>query len=866
MDQLLVKKLISGAILITPTRRLASHVQANLAAIVRHRYPVWETPSIYSIEDWYKTLWDSFEMNGDIQEQLLSPTQSLLAFENIIINSSMGAAVLDPYQTAKVAFEAWKILNQWLALDLLEKEYTQIDYLTFTEWVNQYLAFLNNNQYIDYAMLPQIILNNLMQKDPTSLILYGFEEKTPFISHLATILQEQGWDITWQDPMMLNPERCERHAFLDEEKEHLAAISFAKQQLENGKKNIAIVVPQLADYRQKLERLLRDAFDPLEVAEPVIKVNSHFNISAAIPLINYPLVSIALACLRLGTNNFNQKDYQRVLDSSRANCNYQHLIELKRWHRGKLTLTDVLSYLNKAPECENDWQQRLLALEQNIKTLPEKATYHYWASKFRHILQQLNWPANQALSSIEYQSMIRFENLLQELSDCDGVLEETSYNTALYTLQKLASYIPFQPENKGAKVQVLGVLEAAGQQFDSLWVMGMQSETWPGPAAHNPFIDLDEQRRRDMPHASADREMNYALKMTERFKHSANIVIFSHAIQNKERKWEISELIREIPLVKEPSNESIKQMTAESYFEKSGSKLELETIVDNQAPALGPTELSRTPSRLLELQSACPFKAFAEFRLNATQREEKSIWLEASDQGNILHQILEKWWKCYPTQDRFIKMSTAEREGILKTLIEQALKKYFTAKSPAVYYEVEINRLLIILRDYFELEASRPSFTVVEAEYKQIYSLGGLTFNIRCDRIDADINGNKIIVDYKTGKFSIFDWEGERLASPQMPLYALAYNEPALSAVMITNLRSDECRYIGYASTDLGVRGLKIKSDFEGIKQTWHIHLEALAKAFANGDARVDPRNSTITCQFCHLHALCRIEEREVLQ
>lgn len=856
MNSVLVGKLIEGATLITPTRRLASYCQERIALILAKTYPAWETVAIYSIEDWYKTRWSLNEMTREGQKHLLTPTQSLLAYENIIVHSELGGTILDPYQTAKTAFEAWKILNQWRALALLERETTQIDTQTFVQWTRQYREFLETSSAIDYAMLPETILTMLVTEPPQSLLFYGFEEKTPFLEYCVETLEHRGWDVAWELPQAIVPKKCVRQAYLDEEKEQEAAVRFAIRMQQAGKKNIAIVVPQLADHRQKLDRLLREAFDPLEIGSPLIEVNPNFNISAAVPLVNYPLISVALACLRLGLESFSFKDYQRVVDSpwlhdaAESSLRYVHLMEIKRWHRGALSLEVVLHYLKKSESHETSWRQRISSLIEMIKVLPKSAPYYQWATIFQTCLKKLGWPANSALTSTEFQTLMRFETLLQELSDCDRVLVEASYRTALFTLQKLASYIPFQPENKGAPVQVLGVLEAAGQQFDALWVMGMQSEAWPPPAKHNPFIDLEEQRRRLMPHASADREMQYAMNMTSRFKQSAPEVIFSYAMQNKERKWDVSELCRDLPL---QSDEPVEN-------ESLVSPDVLESLLDSVAPPLGSDEMLRATTRLLELQSACPFRAFAEYRLGASQQLEKSIWLQASDQGTILHSILEKWWTLYP-----ILEANAPREATLEPIIQGVLKKHLSPHVPQAYIEVEVFRLQKILREYFELEAKRPFFRVVESEFKHAYTLGQLHFSIRCDRLDEDANGRRLIVDYKTGKFSLQDWEGERLASPQLPLYALAFDSPSPSALMVISLRSSECQYIGMASEDLGITGLRIKENFEAIKQQWRIQLSALSDDFASGQAQVDPRNKESTCQYCHLGALCRIREKEAL-
>ena len=51
--------------------------------------------------------------------------------------------------------------------------------------------------------------------------------------------------------------------------------------------------------------------------------------------------------------------------------------------------------------------------------------------------------------------------------------------------------------------------------------------------------------------------------------------------------------------------------------------------------------------------------------------------------------------------------------------------------------------------------------------------------------------------------------------------------------------------------------------DWESLLSQWQDTLSQLASAFREGDAQVDPKitNSKSACEYCDLHALCRIDE-----
>ena len=81
-----------------------------------------------------------------------------------------------------------------------------------------------------------------------------------------------------------------------------------------------------------------------------------------------------------------------------------------------------------------------------------------------------------------------------------------SFTEALGHLQRL-SYRPFAAQNRRFPLQILGLLEAAGQPFDALWVMGMDGRNWPPPAQPNPLLPIALQRAQLMPRSSSQREL-----------------------------------------------------------------------------------------------------------------------------------------------------------------------------------------------------------------------------------------------------------------------------------------------------------------------------------------------------------------------
>jgi len=87
-------------------------------------------------------------------------------------------------------------------------------------------------------------------------------------------------------------------------------------------------------------------------------------------------------------------------------------------------------------------------------------------------------------------------------------------------------------------------------------------------------------------------------------------------------------------------------------------------------------------------------------------------------------------------------------------------------------------RLQKLLLAWLKEEDKRPTnFSVIEREEQREGELGGIRYRYIIDRLDITDDGRSVIIDYKTGTVNRNDWIGDRIKSPQMPLYALALDK-----------------------------------------------------------------------------------------
>jgi RecB family exonuclease len=177
---------------------------------------------------------------------------------------------------------------------------------------------------------------------------------------------------------------------------------------------------------------------------------------------------------------------------------------------------------------------------------------------------------------------------------------------------------------------------------------------------------------------------------------------------------------------------------------------------------------------------------------------------------------------------------------------------------------VEEERMRQVLRAWVELEKSRPDFVVAEREAVRQLVVGGLTMNVRVDRLDRLPDGGALLIDYKSGRSldtGLSRLYEERLMQPQLPLYALAC--PEARGVCYAELDRGKCRMQGVAAEEGAAPGVKQVredvGDWESLRALWRKRLGALAEEFTAGRADADPKAKS-GCGYCEQASLCRYD------
>jgi ATP-dependent helicase/DNAse subunit B len=299
------------------------------------------------------------------------------------------------------------------------------------------------------------------------------------------------------------------------------------------------------------------------------------------------------------------------------------------------------------------------------------------------------------------------------------------------------------------------------------------------------------------------------------------------------------------------------------------ASIELEAIPDDEPlPPLASREV-HGGARVLKLQAACGFLAFAEVRLRATEPDSPELGLDAGESGNFLHDALQRFWDEVHSQQVLRAMSPAERSEMLAACIDDALPRRLRAESAwdEAYLAMQKQRLLTVLEAWLETELQRGPFEVLALEAKQQVDIGPLTLDVRLDRIDRiDSAGEAgfLLVDYKSGNAGHpREWETDRPLDPQLPLYALLHEPHELKGLAFAKVRAGkEMRWLGVQAEDglLPRSRTNITVEMEGQLATWRDTLTRLAEDFAQGRADVSPRDFHKDCAHCAQRLLCRVD------
>jgi probable DNA repair protein len=908
-------------VVLTPNQRLAQALEAEfdrdrLAAGLA----AWEAPPIRSFDVWLKDLYADagYTLEGAGLPALLPEAAEQLLWEDAVRSSRWREQVLSVPATAALAARAWRLSHDWGIAGVLDVWPGNEDVEAFAAWRTHYRRRTERERFVDAARLPATIATLIGEgriAAPATLVFYAFDVLTVAQSDFAAACAAAGIEVLACEPPRASarPRRVE----LDSPRHELElAARWARARLEaatvseppprsasrrkqakacvaqgdlfapepasttagtrkDRAPSIAVVVPDLQKRRSEVVRIFSRVLGP-----------RGFNVSAAPALSAAPLVDASLAILELSAAPLDFDRASRVLrspfiDGAEAEMAARARLDvaLRRSAPASITLAKLRNLVaaegNRRPGLA--CPRLVAALERLLEHSrhASRASPHDWARRFTERLQAVGFPGERKLDSAEYQTLGKWRELLSTLAVMGSVAPAWSVAEARACLNRLAADTPYQPASGSAPIHVLGLLESAGLTFDHLWVSGLTDDAWPVAAHPHALVPPGLQRKAGIPQASPQRSLEVDTALTAAWRQAAGEVVFSSARADGDRELLASALVADLPAAAiETLAIPAYQTRREALFEAGRVAGHMAERKDDIAPPLeGP---ARGGTGILVDQAACPFRAFAHFRLAARELERPEPGLGAPERGQLAHLMMKRVWEQLKDQETLRRTPPETLQALIAEAAAhavEALRQRHPGPLEGRFAELERERLATVAREWLAIELERAPFVVANLEHPMTLSAGNLRLEGRIDRMDRLVEGGGLaIIDYKTGASAMPSmWLGERPDDCQLPLYALAADESDVRAVAFARLKVGKLGFAGVSRepgllpdvTTVDKQRTRVKvASWEALVAGWREQTARLGEDFAAGAANVEPKRMLATCERCDLKPLCRVHER----
>ncbi|MDX8376670.1 MAG: UvrD-helicase domain-containing protein [Mariprofundales bacterium] len=889
--QYIFKALQDGILVITGSTRLARHLSEayNNWRAQQDSMGVWPTPPVLAYSAWLQEQWQ--RCASDTKQSILSSAQELLIWREVV-NADTAcdpAYVLDGDALAKQAMQAYALLCDWsLSIDKVKIASCTSEHEAFCRWCQQFAARAQQLKRVPQAQASIMLVKNLninasnMPIMPTQMLWCGFDELTPAQKNICQALESHSCQIelyAMHDTKILNkPKAVYRCRTALHEARHIAARI---RQLYSLGKSITILPANMNEHANLL-RILQEELDPKLVLSSMLKNKNDMaciNVSLGLPLSEQTLVKHSVLLLQIaGGASLAAHEWAQLLLSPYL---YKTTDENERMARAELELAlRANACMQRASaktmllwvECQHakheklatttaQWQDLLkfIGLSFEKGDIKGKKSPSYWSQYVQLLLADSAWPWQQANKDSPHNADERaiythWQQALRTLASLDDVTGNISWRACVQELQRLCQTIPFRPDPGFSDIHLMGMLEITGLHADIIFLTGMHEQQFPAMANPQPLLPITLQKQYKMPHADAERELIFAKLLWQRLLASAEHVEISFAAMG-----DGGEVLRPTAFVTGEYIIDADEPKSQSWAVRMMQTTSTTQDIADTNIALGKDESHALNTSSLTAQAQCPFQAFAAYRLQLREIETAEAGVSYILHGSLLHKALEIFWQGLQKNNKATQTNLLELMALpdnfnelIIACVTQSLqhhKKQTTHISDAVL-KVESWRLQSLLQQWFKnVEAKRPDFSVVECEQALIMPLGEITLRMRLDRMDEDVDGNKILLDYKSGgSHTSKNIQDSIPQQPQLPAYALALaasnNTPAA---------------LGFAIVNEGHHKLNMLEISDEHIIGWQHGLHELATNYVTGNADVSPRFAD-SCNYCSYISLCRYQ------
>jgi len=676
-------------------------------------HQVWKKPAIHSMDEWMRQVW----LHSWPDQYILTELQSKHLWQKIIREdpATPDLNLLHVQGAASHAFKAYQLIRQYhLPEDPAGfNNYTE-ETQTFRRWMTRYQKQLKEWRALDPAELLDAIIDRMKHGRislPEQIVLYGFDEITPQLRDWLKFLKNKNIPIQFKpfEPAPVSSDKLQElitqkkasvQKYEDANEEVTQCARWIRSVYKEGT-TIGIVVPEMEAYREILERELKSELAPASVY-PWEDKPPPFNISMGTPLSHEPIVHLALLLLSQQSKRIPLLTFSTLITSpflKLPDAEKQFRRELDWSLRGgnitQVFLPKVLSQEQKerCPILVTLLDALMSWVDDTSFRLPSE-----WAQGISKLLKKVQWPCdNETLSSLQYQTLKSWNECLDSLSSLDRVLQKINRHHAVSHLSHIAGETLFQPQTHEEPIQVVGLLESAGMEFNHLWIMGCNAETLPPFPNPNPFLPfLSLQKPFNLPHSTAERELIFTEQTLYRLAHACNKLVFSYPAWQGETELVPSPLLTPWILDKN----TIQSSTSHKVQDHPGFAVPLERVEDYLPIPVSPEEkeLIQGGTRILKNQAECPFRAFAIHRLSSRTKDFPELDMDDSLKGSLIHKIMELFWNAVRTSENLHNLHESNKLWKrIQECVEEGMRFFnLDTERQQAFFELELDRLTVL--------------------------------------------------------------------------------------------------------------------------------------------------------------------------
>ena len=803
----------------------------------------WRSPSIQSWQDWLGSL------VGGAEDQESLPTtinsyQSRCLWQRCL-RREIGDPLINIAMLARQSQDSWSRLQEWrVPLRDCQQRARSRDQQLFVRVANSYQSILNREGWVDEAGIANLVTDLIRQGRvavPARLTLAGFDRLTPALEVVLGALRDAACAVDQVAPPVQAAQVTLCTAETNDT-ELRSAGAWAKDELSRAPHlRLAVVVTHLERDAQRCLRLIKEGLIPgWQNAGPT--QNAVIDISYGIKLANFPAISTALLALRWLHSDLSARDVCYLLRSTllapesdderiRLETRLRKLPD-RSWSP-RMLLAELTAWRKTADG--GDALDYVLKIAGQRDTLPARQSPKDWVSTFNEALQELDWPGREPLDSAEFQLINRWRELLNDVARLSLVNSLMTASEALGHLSSIAAEVVFQPEAKGAVLQVIGPLEAAGMEFDKLWVTGLSANNWPPPGRPLSLVSRDLQRDYGMPDADPGDTREYSERVIGRLAASGTQTTFSFAQTEKDVQQSVSGLLTAL----EPA---LADVTADPGWNAKTLQAAASPslVASDPIPGVRDDEIIAGGAATIQRQIQEPLAAFVHGRLAVRMLSPIASGLTASVRGSLIHSALHHLYADCPSSDD-IRAWSSESIGKRSSNAVRAAFRSHERNADSVLrilLGLEKARVMHLLQGVIALDTERGKFQIKSVEKQVEASIGGIDIRVRIDRVDCDDDGAILILDYKSGSPKrLLDGNGDP-KDIQLVVYAMALAGP-VSGIGLLNVdtRSIELDQAG--------RELSPKLDWDDAFSRWKEKVALAAGEIAAGDVRVNAFQTT---------------------